>query len=892
MRSKDRNIDSRLEEALSQLREEKMGPAEIADSARQVEARLAEACGDRSAAAASSHRIAGCQDFQSLIGSYLSGELSAARRTLLEDHSRDCPACRKALWSAQSGHPIAPPQTASTEMGRNAWVRPLGWAAAATLLVAFGLFQLGILDRVLGPELKAVALQGQLFQVSDSSTPLLVEPGSAIHHREVLRTSPEAGALIELGDGSRIEIRERSQLSLDQGRSGTTIQLARGSVIVQAAQQRTGRLTVTTADCLVSVKGTVFAVTAGARGSRVSVIQGEVWVDQGRNRTVLLPGEQLSTRASLQAVPVATDFAWSSQIDQHIAVMKQLASLHQQFAEQVASLGLRYTSDLLPLVPADTKVFAAFPNISDSLADAYSTFRQKVDQNPVLQSWWLEHQKNSEGGPDLEELIARVQRLGNYLGDEIVLAIGGDGGPAEPMLLAEVRQPEGLLASLADDLARLNGLSEQGPKVLLIRDPDLPVEPAGAGMIYIWVDTRLLAASPSIEQLRHLSARSRGQVSTPPPSDFQRQLYQAYSEGVSWLLAIDMQQLQDGEAGVASIAPPDPMQERLGISELRAFVAEQKSVGGRLQNRATFHFSGKRQGLSSWLAVPSPMGALDFVTPDTYLTACLAIQSPATVVDDLLEHLQGSDSQFWQELLSFQEEQGVDFRNDLAAALGREFLFALDGPVLPKPSWKVVAEVHDPARLQQALGRLVEGISHKMTAKGTSGLFLTREETGGQTFFKISRGDDEKEVHYLFHQGYLLVASSRAVLIQTLQNRYAGFTLARSPEFQALLPADQQANCSGLLYQNLGSMVKGLAGYVPDSGRNLTPDQAQSLAEAVAASAPLVLCLQSGVDRITISGGDMGGYLSGLTGLRNLSHLLEGGFPGMDAGDAFDPTTR
>ena len=38
----------------------------------------------------------------------------------------------------------------------------------------------------------------------------------------------------------------------------------------------------------------------------------------------------------------------------------------------------------------------------------------------------------------------------------------------------------------------------------------------------------------------------------------------------------------------------------------------------------------------------------------------------------------------------------IDVRNDLIANLSGDFALALDGPVLPTPSWKMVIEVNNP----------------------------------------------------------------------------------------------------------------------------------------------------------------------------------------------------
>src|SRR5260370_7491794 len=90
-----------------------------------------------------------------------------------------------------------------------------------------------------------------------------------------IRTAKDSDAMLLLKDGSVVELRERSGFSSSQTASDLTIRLGRGSIIVQAAKRRSGPLYVATADCRVSVTGTVFTVTPPPHGSRSSVIQSQ-----------------------------------------------------------------------------------------------------------------------------------------------------------------------------------------------------------------------------------------------------------------------------------------------------------------------------------------------------------------------------------------------------------------------------------------------------------------------------------------------------------------------------------------------------------------------------------------------------------------------------------------
>ena len=60
-----------------------------------------------------------------------------------------------------------------------------------------------------------------------------------------------------------------------------------------------------------AVTGTVFSVNRGAKGTRVSVVEGEVIVEQGHNDKVLHAGDQVSTHRSMEGVPIKDEIAWS-----------------------------------------------------------------------------------------------------------------------------------------------------------------------------------------------------------------------------------------------------------------------------------------------------------------------------------------------------------------------------------------------------------------------------------------------------------------------------------------------------------------------------------------------------------------------------------------------------
>ena len=132
----------------------------------------------------------------------------------------------------------------------------------------------------------------------------------------------DTGRMLALDDGSRVEMRAMSELSIERAADGIGIRLLAGDIIVNAAKQRDGHLYVHTKDMTIAVVGTVFLVNAGSDGSRVAVIEGEVRVRDGDVETRLRPGEQVATSPTIARRPIKEAITWSRNADVHIALLE------------------------------------------------------------------------------------------------------------------------------------------------------------------------------------------------------------------------------------------------------------------------------------------------------------------------------------------------------------------------------------------------------------------------------------------------------------------------------------------------------------------------------------------------------------------------------------------
>jgi hypothetical protein len=276
--------------------------------------------------------------------------------------------------------------------------------------------------------------------------------------------------------------------------------------------------------------------------------------------------------------------------------------------------------------------------------------------------------------------------------------------------------------------------------------------------------------------------------------------------------------------------------ERTGLSDVQYLIAERKGSGEQLQNRAQLTFKNQRRGLASWLAAPAPIGGLDFVSKDAGIAAAFIAKSPSAMLDDVLNLANASDENAAEHIARGESELKIRFHQDLADTLGGEVTFALDGPILPTPSWKIIAEVHDPNRLQATIQQLITDLNEHEKERHRT-VAMEQQSINGLTFYTIwpRNATNPVELTYTFTDGYMILGPSRALVMNAITIHQSGNSLARSADFRALLPQDEHPDVSAVLYQNLAPVIAPIAS-------QLSPSQLQSLQQLAAETKPSVVC--------------------------------------------------
>lgn len=743
-----------------------------------------------------------CAELQALLPAFASGSLTAARAMLVEDHTRSCVPCRRALKAVRAGSLAGTPAVPVVVRRR-----PYGaWALAASAVLAAALGTLWFLrsQAASGPVARVDAVDGLLLLPAAGQP---AAPGAEVAGGQAVRTGRTGGSVLVLFDGSRVELAARSEVSVSRGIGGTTVSLVRGRVIVQAAKQRTGHLFVRTDDSLVSVTGTVFAVAKGARGTRVSVLEGEVRVDDGRGEKVLHGGDQVATHGASARVPLEEDFGWSRDRAALLELAGEVARVRKALAAAPAAWAGRTSTRLLDAMPDGTVFYAALPNLSGTVADFYDALAPRLSANPALAAWWTAGPGAAERQAEVKRLLDALRDWGSWLGEEVVVSLGtrADGRPGEPLALATLTRA-GFREHLEAELARAGGKAH-------VRVVGSAAEATGAAgdTLYLWIRDDLVAAAPDAAVLGRLEAALSGSGAFGSGT-FHARLAEAYRDGVDLLVGVDAKALLASAATGGSGQPGagDALRAS-GLLDVEHLIVEHRSRGGASSGRAVLTFGAERRGLAAWLAAPAPMGALSFVSSGATAAVAVVTKEPALLVDDLFAIASASRPDFQAKLAQAEERLGFSLKDDLAEVLGGDAALAVDGPLLPTPAVKLVVEVYDPPRLQATIVKLVSLLDAEAKKAGRPGVRLVTEAAGGLTVHALVSGDGVSRLQYAFVDGYLVAAPEKALLVRAAEAHASGDTLLTAPKLVALLPGEGPLDFSMLAFQDVGGALGSLA---------------------------------------------------------------------------------
>jgi hypothetical protein len=748
--------EDRLERALQEMKEEEVDAGTLEAARARVWEQMTSANG------------ATCTEFRQDFRAYLNKQLGDGRRLLVEDHLSRCPSCR-ALIADMKGERtvVAMPRRSSSR-----WVQ---WGAlAATAAVLFAVLYVGrdAIDAMMGPRgarATVVSAEGDLYRlnVSTDARSAKAEAGAAIGERESVRTGPAAHAVLQLADGSIVDVNERTELFVTAAWSGQAIHLLRGDIIVRAAKQRRGRLQVLTRDSIASVKGTVFAVSAGMGGSVVSVVEGSVAVNQPRRQVVLGAGEQAASIPAL-ASSVATAISWSPNAESYLELLRSFVKIERELANFPAEM--RSTSALLPYLPAEVVVYGTIPNPGVTIGRALTLADEQSAQNATFGAWW-----NSETGQTLKQMIDRIQTVNPLLGDEIVFCASIATGLSDPVPMVMARVKPGKRAELSSALEKLFADGREASESYSVSDDLVVVSDSRSDLTWA---------------LAHL-----GQGAGSP---FAAAIGERYRRGVGWLIAIDAPPLVKEASG--GDTPPI---EFAGLMGMKYVFLEQRAPAGAEENEVTFAFQGARTGMGSWLADSGSGGAAEYLPADALLAGYVSTREPMQLFDDFTAQITKSAPDFELGLAEIDEKLGAGFVQGLTAALGTESALALTGFSTSGPTWVMATVANNPSVIDSSLQKLANAFNAELGPEHQDKrIVFEQETTGGRTWSTMKPGGLPLSITWTYDRGYMVAGSDRGVAERAIATRNGGSPLVWSPQFLGQLPSSAGLHPSAFAWLN------------------------------------------------------------------------------------------
>lgn len=480
---------------------------------------------------------------------------------------------------------------------------------------------------------------------------------------------------------------------------------------------------------------------------------------------------------------------FSPEMSKYPGLMPEFGKLIGRFKNEIKFPPDRTQSRIMPVLPDSTTYYVAYPNYGDAAHQAVGIFHEELKESAVLRDWW-QHTVKSEDDSKFEDAIEKFYELSQYLGDEIVVSGDSVGAKNSFVTLAAVRK-SGLKSFLQKLLEQWPGTTKPIVRVL---DPQELVQIKNRADVQapiILVRPDFIVAGPNLDGLKAFNSFLDEKSSKLTSTAFGQRVAQAYQGGTAVLIAADLQKLLHQ-------IPGDPVQtkdmlNRAGFDNVKFLVWEHKNGSGQASSDAELSFNGPRHGVASWLAAPTVLGSLDFVSPKAVAVTSVKLKNLAEIFDGVRELATVMNPNAFASLDQMQQMMNVNLRNDLLNYLDGEITLELDGVVGQQPSWKAILQVNNPERLQQTLSKLFAASGQQPTRSS---------DKNGQKYYNvvIPSARTPMQITYAYADGYLIIASSSELAKESIQAHRSGSSFAKSPKFLASESQGRSDQASVLLY--------------------------------------------------------------------------------------------
>lgn len=481
------------------------------------------------------------------------------------------------------------------------------------------------------------------------------------------------------------------------------------------------------------------------------------------------------------------------ELSKYPGLLDECGRLYEKFQQQIVMPGGRQESRLLPVLPGNTTFYLAFPNYGEAAAQGLKIFRDELQQSAVLRDWWT-HSDAAPIAPKFEQFIDKFAQFHGYLGNEIVVSASTAGKETKILAVAEVRKP-GLKKFLDDAIAELAGTSKPG---VLILDqqalPKLSVSPSKNELLVLVRPDYIIAAG-DLNTLRsfnaHLDGKSRDFASTA----FGQQLGLEYQSGVAILTGADLHRITTASPGTAE---SEAKFQESGFADMKYAIWKHRGNGEQAINQMELSFREPRHGAAAWLAKPTSLGSLDYVSPKAMLALSLNLTRPSQIFDDIRDLQRTPTSDPLAGVAAFAQILKLDVKADLLSLLTGEITAELDS-LGPQPGWRAMLGVRDSAHFQQTLTTLFAAghLEAQQTAEGAKTFYTVRVPSGNATM----------DITYTFSGGYLILGSARRAVADSIALHESGDSLAKSQKFLATIPPGHSSEASGLFYQDPAALA-------------------------------------------------------------------------------------